>query len=305
MKTTSWSTNRGSRPLLGDRVAVAGQVDAGQRAEHPVHRDRRPGGRARRRGRRAALAAGPGRTGRRCSASGPTPRSHIGLLGQPQRREELHPGQAGDRVLVQDGDERADDRLDEVADAAGRPPPATRAAEPVAHLARRPGRHAAEHRLDQGALVGEVVRQRGRRHAGRARDRTQGHRIHRRVTRRAARRRRPGRWGRRRRFGARDAVLARSRTVTLSRRRIAACAARVRQQHRPQFVQTRKLFLPNPRAMGFDVVAVTEGAASREGHQMRSVMGSRQGAAGTGFRLGVVAAALVLVAGACSSDRSE
>ena len=42
--------------------------------------------------------------------------------------------------------------------------------------------------------------------------------------------------------------------------------------------------------MGFDVVAVTEGATSREEFSMRAGMGQKR--RGTGFRLSVVAAAL-------------
>lgn len=56
--------------------------------------------------------------------------------------------------------------------------------------------------------------------------------------------------------------------------------------------------------MGFDVVAVTEGAGIEgEGPAMRAGMGQKR--RGQAFRLGVVAAAVVLVASACSSDRSD
>jgi hypothetical protein len=52
----------------------------------------------------------------------------------------------------------------------------------------------------------------------------------------------------------------------------------------------------------FDVLAVTEGIGTEGGTNMRAGIGQRRG---PGFRLGVVVAALVLVTGACSSDRSE
>ena len=116
--------------------------------------------------------------------------------------------------------------------------------------------------FDQGVLVGEVVRQRGRRHPGRARDRAQGHGVHGRAAEEPL-------GGVHQGGGHVDVAPGAGRRAGAVTSHDGMSARRCCWNPCPattwtQFGQTRKLLLPNPRPMGFDVVAVTEGSASRE-----------------------------------------